>query len=233
MSAIRLDVVAKKSARPSAPKVPKAYGKMLVDRAKAELGLDRSEVADFAGISDVTAWRIETGHVDGSVKAANAMREVLLRNGLDVPPVPVGATEWEPPRPAVAVLKNPDEERIRQNLVRFREAIGIDQFAAAHLTGIAYETLVAYELGEQVPPSSTLVKIAERYGCRPGDFFEAELPEFDLDRVPGAWYGGPATKNMTAEERETVERVLSTVTERTRAQKKELGKHIDKAKKRK
>lgn len=206
-SAIPLGVAeAKKPSK--APKVPASYGKLLVQLASSELQLTREQLAAKAGVSDVTAWRVETGHPDGSVKAAHAMRQVLVDGGVNVPPVPVGAEDWQPPPPARKRFVDPVEENICRNMIRVREALGMDQFAAAHAIGIPTEELRSYEDGERSPASPVLAKVAKAYGCRTGDFFEAEMPTIDRTKVPGFHLGGELTKYMTAAEREAVEQIF-------------------------
>lgn len=237
MCAIPFDVVSKKPDRPSAPKVPATYGKMLIERAAA-LGLPRPQFAKLAGISDLTAWRVETGHKDSSVKAANAMRSVLLERGLkDIPPVPVGGgDEWSqataPPKPTAI---DSAEEIIRKNLIRAREQAGFDQLGAADASGIAFDLMRAYELGEKPVPNSDLRTIAPVYGRKPGDFFEVDMPGVDLDGAKRVFFRGRPDdiQLLTPEELARAAALEREYDEKIRERKRAQLDHFKKAKERK
>lgn len=215
---VRLSTVTRSRGKPLAPKPPVEYGAVLMEHRKA-LGLERGELAKLAGVDYNTVLRNETGMAERSVKGANAIRDALVKQGRDVPPVPVGEGAWSPPVVVPAGPKlDPADETVRHNLVRFREAIGLDQFAAAFAVGIPYDELHAYELGEQVPSNAVLAKFANAYGCNTGAFLDAvdELPKFDLERQVAFHFGGPATKYLTDAERETLARIAANVTQRDR-----------------
>jgi transcriptional regulator with XRE-family HTH domain len=214
--AIALDM----SGRPSAPKPPVSYGRLLQEHREA-LGLSRVELGKLAGVDDVTVLRNETGMVERSVKASSKMRDALVERGRHVPPVPVGDdAEWSAPIPTgERPREDPSEENIRRNLIRAREALELDQFAAAHATGLAYAEIRAYELGEETPSGGALRRFGDAYGCEPGDFFKPEAPKVNRDRTRQLWYGGANTQFMTDEERSAIEKIFATVTARTRSAK--------------
>lgn len=61
--------------------------------AADQLGVGWEKLAEEAGISPVSAWRVEKG--EGSVKSALALREALERRGRTLPP-PVAAESVGP-----------------------------------------------------------------------------------------------------------------------------------------
>lgn len=207
-------------ARPTAPKPPKEYGKYLA-QVRERLGLSRAQVAELGGFDYNTVMRLEQGDESRSVKGANSVRDALIKAGAkDVAPVPVGEdVDWQQPSVRREGREDPTEENIRRNLIRARETLDIDQFAAAHATRIPYEELRAYELGEKSPSTAVLGKFAQAYGCTAGSFLEETAPAVDRARASQYWYGGPATEDMTEDERTAVEKIFASVTARTRAAK--------------
>lgn len=204
-----------------APKPPKGYGKLLQQHREA-LGLSRPEFAAKSGIDAVKIPRNETGMDERSVKGSNEIRDALVKLGREVPPVPVGDdATWEVPAPATRRLEGV-EENVRRNLVATREQLGLDQFAAAHATGISYEDIRAFELGEQSPSTGVLARFAKAYGCQPGAFLDEKTPTVDPEAVTGFWYGGPNTRFMTPEQHETIEGIMASVRERARIAKKKV-----------
>jgi transcriptional regulator with XRE-family HTH domain len=237
MFAIPLDSVARKTSQSGAPKPPAWYAKLLVTEREA-LGLTRAEFAKRSGLDYNLIMRNEGGGGgDPSVKGSNRVRAALIKMGrTEIPPAP--STEDAPPpvHSSHAVRHvDPDADRLMKNLIRFREALGMDQFAAAFATKIPYEQYRAFETGDEIPSGTAVARLARGLGCRVGDLYELDgtLPDFDLDAQPSAWLGGAATAKMTAEERAIVEGVLSTVTERDRAEKRSMLEKLAAAKKRK
>lgn len=100
MYAIALSVARTRSLPPP-PVVPATYGEML-SALQRELGLTDREMAKLAGrkggVKDQTMYRLRNG--TGSVKSAIAVRDVLLKRGKVVPPLPIAgvdqATRVEP-----------------------------------------------------------------------------------------------------------------------------------------
>lgn len=73
---------------------------------------------------------------------------------------------------------------IRQNLIRFREELGITQTAAAEEAGVPLDNLRRYEKGKNRVDAVTLSRLAETYG-RTVDDFHSEAPgPPDLSRRP-------------------------------------------------
>ncbi len=87
-SAISCDMPARDDGReatiPSGQKVGVAYGKLL-DEARRRRGLTLAQWAERAEIHESTASRVAAG--EGSVKAARALRKVLVELGETIPPV--------------------------------------------------------------------------------------------------------------------------------------------------
>lgn len=238
MSAIPLDVSAKKPGKPAAPKVPKAWGEILKSES-ARLGISRDELAKLANVGTNTVWRVETGHQDSSVKAAAGLRAVLLERGAVIPPVPVGVEDWTPDAVAAPANTTPsagdsDEEIIRKNLIRFREQAEHDQFSAASAAGIPYEDLRRYELGEVEPPNSALRKLSTVYGREPGDFFKVAPPPLDPNTVPELWWRGrpEVVKTISEEDKRRIDELMREIAEKSRPTKKAMIEHITKASKR-
>ncbi len=221
--AIALGHVTRSPRKPSAPKPPVGYGKVLQEHREA-LGLSRDELAKHAGIDSNTLRRNEIGDPLRSVKGANAIRDALIALGRSVPPVPVG-DDWQPTVIVPAPTLDPADEIVRRNLVRFREAVGMDQFAAAFASGLTYEALKAYELGERIPSTATLASLAATYGCNTGAFLDdtENLPTFDATRQAAFHYGGPGTPLLTDEQRRLLAEIAEDVAVRAakaRAQQK-------------
>jgi len=217
ISAIPLDVSARGIDKSGVPKELVAYGKVIAAQ-REKLELTQQQLAHLAGYKDgLTVTRIENGLEGASAKAAVRLAEALRKKGAALPPLALGDEDWTPPRESAGrPRQDPTEELIRRNLIRFREALGLDQFAAATATGIPYEELRSYELGDATVPPARLAAIAAAYGCRAGDFFEDRMPALDASKVPVIHLGGPATANLTPHERETVERIMKAATERHR-----------------
>jgi transcriptional regulator with XRE-family HTH domain len=198
------------------------YGRLLAE-AREALGLKQHEVARLARYKDdLTVSRIEAGLDGASKNAAERIADALRAKGANIPPLVIGREDWtaDPGAAMVKPMADPTDERIRSNLVRFRQAIGLDQFAAADATKIPYEDLQRYELGQEPVPRQRLVAIAEKYGCRPGDFFEDALPKFDASKQPSIHLGGPAAAFITDAERAEIERIAKHAAERMRAKKR-------------
>jgi DNA-binding XRE family transcriptional regulator len=166
--------------KPKAPKktksdVPIAYARWLFAQAQA-VGLSRDDLQVAAGFKpeSETAWRLEQGKPEASVKAANKMRLVLVEKyGLDIPHVPAGEEDWTPPATDAAEADRPpragdsEDEIIRRNMIRFRQMLGLGPVAASDRAGIDYDDLVAWESGERQPSGRQLIKLAIAY-CRRG-----------------------------------------------------------------
>lgn len=66
------------------------YGRALREGAR-RAGLGWEEAAAEAGVSPMTAWRVENGQ--GSLKAAEALRAVLAARWVDLPPPAFATTD--------------------------------------------------------------------------------------------------------------------------------------------
>jgi transcriptional regulator with XRE-family HTH domain len=208
--------VAARSSKPVAPKVPAGFGRLLASE-REKLGLTQMEVAKLAGYdSDLTVSRVEAGYKGASPKAAANIAAALRKAGANIPFLSLGDDDWRPPADGARVtpMADPTEEKIRNNLVRFREAVDLDQFEAADRAHIPHAELRRYELGEVSVSMARLVSLASVYGCKPGDFFEDKLPDFDRTKQPALHFGGPGRAIMTDAEREATELIAKAVTER-------------------
>jgi transcriptional regulator with XRE-family HTH domain len=160
-----------------ATQYPVTYSAYLARKAE-EAGLDTHALEAATGLSYQTVYRALSGQPQRAAKSAIAIRDVLLQRGVDVLPVPVGYDSWTEPklRPAqVAVAEG--EEVLRRNLVRFREQAGYpDLHEGARATGISFEMLRAYEVGEREISGSHLLELARVYERNPSEFELANPP---------------------------------------------------------
>ncbi len=222
----------KGAGRPNVPRPPASYGAYL-KREREKLGLDRYEMAELAGMDYNTVMRNEEGMDVRSVKASSKIRDALRKKGVDAPPVPVGDEPWEP-TVTVSSQLDPADEVVRKNMVRFRAAVNMDVFAAAHASGLSVDELKAYELGDKIPTNAVLSKLADTYGCNRGAFLDENdaLPKFDTEKQPGIFFGGPKAHLLTPEEEAALAKITASVTARARAEKEALAASLKKAKKR-
>lgn len=79
---------------------------------------------------------------------------------------------------------DPIEERIRQNLIRFREEAKLSVAKASDLSGVPDANLRRYEDGTSGPPAAALKQLADAYGHDIGHFYVTEPPPADLDARP-------------------------------------------------
>lgn len=163
---------------PPAPKpFPESYAKYLSALVDAT-GLGWEKFGEGADLSYETIYRTVGLKPGASVSGAKKVRRALLEFGFEVEPVPVDVDEWIPPherKPVGPRLDGP-QEIFRRNLVRFREEAGYgDLHEGARVTGIPFETLRAYELGEREVSGSHLLELAKVYG-RDALHFEMESP---------------------------------------------------------
>lgn len=185
---------------------PPGYGARLVELAARELGLGIDELAEAAGLSRQTVWRVKTDHEAASLSAATTLRRFLVGQGLKV--LPPG-DEFQPLQSANR--NDPSEENIRKNLILVRESLGIDQFDAATASGVPCDKLRSYELGEHPVPLPALTALAKSYGTRPGEYLDADMPKVDPSLVRQINVGGPAARLLTAEERTKLEVIFAAV----------------------
>lgn len=80
--------------------------------------------------------------------------------------------------------RDPLEEIIRRNIVRFREGADLSQAQAADLSGVPLDNLRRYERGESGVPASVLRQLADVYGHRVDDFYESDPPAAKLEDRP-------------------------------------------------
>lgn len=156
-------------------KPPPAYGKLL-ERARTATGLSRAAFAKKIDLTEPTIWRNETGHKSRSLQAMIAMRDKLIEMGQDVPAIPMG-DDFQAAAISSASKLSDDAERIRWNLVRFREALGLSQAEAAHATRIAMRQWLRFEDGDAEPSGSELAQVARAFNCKTGDL--VDLAETD------------------------------------------------------
>ncbi len=134
-----------KTSRPGAPKPPLAYGKML-ERKRIELGrADRKAFAVETGVDYATVFRNETGDAARSVKGSSAVRAALISLGASVPPVPTDENWTEGDEPHTPLP--PAAEKVRRNLLRFREHLKLDQSAVAYMAGLGTDEYRLREIG--------------------------------------------------------------------------------------
>ena len=183
----RLDIasgaVAPKTSK--TPRFPPAYGRYLEDCAKTA-GLDRKDLARLTDLDEQTIYRNFAGRPQRSVLSANKIRAAIVARGVQVDPVPTEADGWNGPAPRVDGAKrlSGPAETFRRNLVRFREEAGlVELHDASAATGIPFETLRAYELGEQEPSGGHLITMSRVYD-RPAVDFELEEPPPRKRRPP-------------------------------------------------
>lgn len=222
---------------PKKPTIPASYGRMLIEQGK-RIGMSRKELAEAAGMNDLTAWRVEVGHKDSSVKAAHKLRSVLVDKGLTIPPVPVGEdgeeVDWfeEAERFGPPHEKDTTETVIRKNLIGFREEAGYDQIGAADAAGIAYDKLRQYEYGEAEPSNAELKTLAGVYGHKPGDFFEVNPPKANLEDVPWIHFRVRPGYSLTDDDIAELMAVVKKIEARFRSEKKAALEHFKGAKSR-
>jgi transcriptional regulator with XRE-family HTH domain len=211
--------------------IPSAYAQFLTERAR-DLGLTDEAWAELAGVHKMGAWRLRKH--GRSVKMARALRKVLVDRGLDIPPVPVDVLDWSPPstnQPREPRATDPEDERVRLNMIRFRERLHLTQVAAADRTGIAYEKIVAFELGHATPGGTELIRLAKHYGRDVEDFVRVgDLGEPDRSKIPlaAAW----VDPSVSEEKRRQLQQLVDEINDpRFRADKKAMLEHIRNAKK--
>jgi transcriptional regulator with XRE-family HTH domain len=224
-------VVSAKPVRGESPKPPPAYGQYL-ERVMRSLGLNLTQLAEKTGAQYLTLMRAVSNngeHRDRSVKGSSTFREALLAAGAtNVADVPTNE-DWAPPKPPRPAL-DPADEIVRVNLVRFREALQLDQFAAAFAIKIPHDELVAYETGERVPSTPMLARIAEAYGCSRGSLLEEAqtAPPVNPSRLVGLHFGGPGTPLLTSTQRAQLEAIAKDVDDRYKAERRALDEKTGK-----
>lgn len=211
-------------------KPPKWYGRLL-EREREAAGMSRREFAEKTKIDDVTILRNETGADLRSVKGSSRIKAALEAMGRHLPPVPVG----DVPEPDLVVSSklDPADEVVRRNMVRFRAAVNMDVFAAAHASGLSVDELKDYELGEKIPTNAVLSRLADTYGCNRGAFLDDtdQLPKFEIEKQPALYFGGRAAHLLTPEEEAALEKITASVNARDRAEKQAVATHMKKVKK--
>jgi transcriptional regulator with XRE-family HTH domain len=206
--AIPFDLMADKSARPTAVRPPASYGRYLeqiMERLLAEHGIGREAFAKRAKIDPNTLRRNLIGAAERSVKGMNTIRDALIALGADdVLPVPT-TEDWQPPAPPLPEAA----DRVRRNLTRFRSTLMIDTYALAQLAHVALNRLNAVEAGRDQLTMDELAAVAAALGASPGAFFEdpsAPAPEL---RPPRRWWlGGPDTEDLGEEANAEIARIV-------------------------
>lgn len=109
----------------------------------------------------------------------------------------------------MAKALDPVDERIRKNLVRFREECGLSQAQLADLSGVPMNNLSRYERGENAVPASVIDLLSAVFGRKPGDFYENEpgpapKPEERNVFFLRTWPGVEIDDKVAAEVREAI-----------------------------
>jgi transcriptional regulator with XRE-family HTH domain len=179
--------VGKKSEKP-VPAV--AYGRYLERLAKGA-GLDKHGLVALTGLSYQMIHRNLAGDPHRSMISMNKIRAALVKKGLDVEAVPNEEDGWIDPidRPVSSPRRHPEldeqQEVFRRNLVLFGEQAGfLDLHERSKATGIAFETLRAYELGNAQVSGQHLLAIARSYGRDPNHFDLEDPPPPDRRPAP-------------------------------------------------
>lgn len=171
---LRFDVAKPK---PTSTKLAPAYSRYLQSLIEKH-GIQRSELEKPSGLGQQTVWRIFTGQPEASVGGAIKIRRALIERGIDVEPVPADVENWRPKgaERSTSRLEGP-AEIFRRNLVMFREQAGYpDLHEGARATGIPFEVLRAYELGDQEVSARHLLELARVYERNATDFELADPP---------------------------------------------------------
>lgn len=172
-------VVPPKAGRPAGPKPPVWYGEVL-QKARESLGLTREQLAERSDVDAVTILRNETGMPARSVKGSTRVRNALVSLGRQVPPVPSDEDAPPPTAPtAPRIAVDSEAETIRRNLVAARDTLGYDLHDVNSITGIPFDTLRAYELGELAISGLHLKALAKLYGYKMDDITEEKMPPPD------------------------------------------------------
>jgi len=150
MYAIALGV-AKNRSLPPPPSVPADYGRLLTNIQK-ELGLSDRQLSKLAGYKagpkDNTMGRLRRG--EGSIRQAMAVRDVLVRAGGEVPPVPISGTgtsvdateqsawlrEWI--ELGNRLHEHASEAQFEKYVADLRELVGALEKVARHMAAIAH-----------------------------------------------------------------------------------------------
>lgn len=108
----------------------------------------------------------------------------------------------------MAKALDPVDERIRKNLIRFREECGLSQAQLADLSGVPMNNLSRYERGENTPPPSAIEMVAVVVGRDPGDFFKSDPPPAKPDErnvfFLRTWPGVDVDDKVAAEVRDAI-----------------------------
>lgn len=212
---------------------PDSYVTYLLEQAKA-LGLTETRLAKEMDKNPIGITRLKNGEGTG-ISMATSIREYLIGRGLDIPPIPIDASEWSPstePR-RIPTAADSENEILRLNLIRFREDVGLDQLEAANRSTVAYADILSYERGERVPDTSELRLLAPHYGRRVGDFLEVgDVGPPDPTKIPvaSAWIAPTVDDEYRQRLRALIDEINST---QFRDEKKAMLEHIEKATKRK
>lgn len=153
-------------------RIPIKYVEYLLERA-ASLGYTTdAQLAKALGINKLGIWRLRARDEGTGISMATKIREFLVEKGLEIPQLPIDDMDWDvssiadrerPPRD-----DDSDDEKIRRNMIRFRQMLHLDQAAASDHVGVPYEMLVAWERGEATPTGPQLISLARRYFRRRG-----------------------------------------------------------------
>lgn len=195
-------------------------------------GIKQSAIAEAEDVSPFKISRCLAGH--------NVTYETVeaISRFLDIPsPFKIADTEAMALESVVSTTPLPtdtDDQVIRKNLTRFREAAGLDLLGAADASGIPYETLRAYELGDITIPNTALKPLGAIYGHRAGDFFDVEPPPSTLDETPGIWWRARPEIHalITESDRRRLDDLMREIWDRYRPEKKRVLDHFTAAKKR-
>jgi transcriptional regulator with XRE-family HTH domain len=153
------------AADPSKP--PPGYS-YLLRAAREAAAITQRQLGEMTGLGEKTIRRNEEGGKYRAVKSMRVMRDALIGLGQKLPPIPIGeipaASEPQPSK------LSPMGDRIRWNLIRFREALDLDRAGAAYVAKIPLRMWIRFEDGDDEPSGSQLMQIAQGFGCTLGAF---------------------------------------------------------------
>lgn len=111
----------------------------------------------------------------------------------------------------MAKAKDPHDERIRVNLVKFIEESGYSTNTVADLSGIPQANLGRYTRGENAVPASALPALAAVFGRSVNHFYEIDPPPVDIDEAAPVFFRARPGLELSAEDHkdidETIERI--------------------------
>jgi transcriptional regulator with XRE-family HTH domain len=117
---------------------------------------------------------------------------------------------------------SPNEERIRENLVRFIAESGYTQNAIADMSGVPQASLGRYIRGENAVPADALPMLSEVFGRSIADFFAIDPPPADIESAAPVFIRQRPGVTWTAEDQHDADEFLQKL--RARRAKKKVKK---------